>query len=220
MRGMSGAEKLAFPPAVRQHVSEANGFDLEMLTGCPKSIFEILGQVLFYDKSWLAGDITIDEFKLKLDQARRTLEGWNALQQTYPNSSSEWLLIADAYRHAALLRVLRFPDPFEVPCTDEAIRRSVNRILDISAQVSWKSTYYRLLLYPMFIAGTDAEFSHQHHYVQVCLEKITRSTGFLQPAILQLLEAVWNQRAESDGIQNVPWVEFVSQDTQISHSCL
>ena len=211
LRGMSGAEKLAFPPAVRDDVSEANGFELELLTGCPKSVFKILGHVFTYGKSWLAGETTTEEFNTVLDYSRHALTQWNASQETYPNSHPDWLLLADAYRHTALLRIWRLPDAFLLPCTDKNVRLSVQRILDISAQLTWDSPYYKCMLFPMFIAGADAEFAYQQHYVQLCLEKITRATGFHQPALLQLLKDVWHQRAQSDGTQNVPWMEYVSQ---------
>ena len=211
LRGMSGAEKLAFPPAVRDDVSEANGFELELLTGCPKSVFKILGHVFTYGKSWLAGETTTEEFDTVLDYSRHALTQWNASQETYPNSHPDWLLLADAYRHTALLRIWRLPDAFLLPCTDKNVRLSVQRILDISAQLTWDSPYYKCMLFPMFIAGADAEFAYQQHYVQLCLERITRATGFHQPALLQLLKDVWHQRAQSDGTQNVPWMEYVSQ---------
>ena len=210
LRGISGAEKLAFPPAVRRHVSTRNGFDLEVLTGCPKSIFEILGHVLTYGKSRLAGETTIGEFETVLGDSRRALEQWDATDETYPSSHPDWPLLADAYRHTALLRILRLPDAFVLPCTDEGVRLSVRRVLDVSAQLSWDSPYYKHLLFPIFIAGADAEFGHQHHYVQLCVERVTRTTGFHQPALLQLLQLVWHQRAESDGTQNVPWMEYAS----------
>lgn len=210
IRGLSGAEKLAFPSAVRDFVSKGNAFDLEVLTGCPKSIFDLMGRVLMQGNSWLTGDSTTEAFEGVLDRSERTLRRWDPSQQTYPSSDPSWPLIAEAYQHTALLRILRFPDPFAVPCTNENIRFSVRRILDLSAQISWKSPYYKRMLFPLFYAGTDTEYSYQHHYVQVCLQKITQTTGFCQPALLQLLELVWHDRARADGIRNVPWTEYVS----------
>ena len=137
LRGISGAEKLAFPPAVRDNITEADGFELELLTGCPKSVFKILGHVLTYGKSWLAGETTTEEFNTVLDHSRHALTQWNASQETYPNSHPDWLLLTDAYRHTALLRIWRLPDPFLLPCTDKNVRLSVQRILDISAQLTW-----------------------------------------------------------------------------------
>ena len=210
LRGMSGAEKLAFPSGVRNHVSESTTFDLEVLTGCPKSIFEILGRVLMHGKSWLAGETTTEAFKAAIDRSERSLRRWEPSHETYPRSDPNWPLLAEAYRHMALLRILRFPDTFATPNTDENIVLSVQRILDTSAQMTWTSPFYKRMLFPIFYAGTDTIHRYQHHYVQVSLEEITRTTGFHQPALLQLLQLVWQERAESDGSRNVPWTEYVS----------
>ena len=210
VRGMSGPEKLAFPSAVRNSVSEASSFDLETFTGCPKSIFEILGRVLMHGRGFLAGDTNVEEFKAALERSEAILRRWDPAHETYADSDPAWPLLADAYRHTALLRIMRFPDTFLTPCSDESIRKSVRRILDIGAEISWDSHYYKRMLYPLFYAGTDTEYRYQHHYVQVSLEKITQTSGILQPALLQLLKLVWHDRAQSDDTRNVPWTEYVS----------
>lgn len=214
VRGMSGAEKLAFPSAVRLCVSESHGFDLEIFSGCPKSIFETLGRVLMHGKSYLAGDTKTEDFKSALARSEALLRRWDPTHEIYPDAEPAWPLLADAYRHAALLRVKRFPDTFEIANSNPAVRESVQRILDISATITWESQHYKRMLYPLFYAGTETEHAYQHHYVQVSLEKITQSSGILQPALLQLLRLVWQDRARSDNVRNVPWTEYVSSKSE------
>lgn len=173
-----------------------------------------------HGKNWLAGETTTEAFKGVIDRSERALRRWDPSHETYPSSDPNWPLLADAYRHSALLRILRFPDAFTLPNTDETITLSVRRILDISGQMSWKSPFYKRMLYPLFYAGTDTEHRYQHHYVQVCLEEITRTTGFHQPALLQLLKLVWQERSESDGTRNVPWTEYVSLAPLAQACCL
>lgn len=210
LRGISGAEKLAFPPKVRKYVASGSDFILESLTGCPKVVFNLLGQVVYSGKNWLAGNMTLEDFQMTLEDTQSSLENYNPWTQTYPSSDPGWPLLADAWRHVALLRVARFPDSFLLPCSDPNISASVSRILDISAELGWDSPFYRRLVFPLFMAGVDADAKHQQHYVRICLQKITEATGFRQPALLNLLITVWQARAESDGTRNVPWMEWVS----------
>jgi hypothetical protein len=215
LRGLSGAEKLAFPPSVRNHVSESNTFELEAFTGCPKSIFELLGRVLTNGKSWLASESTTESFKAALDRAEATLRRWDPSHEIYPSVDPAWPLLADAYRHMALLRIVRFPDGFRLLDDKRIVMPSVRQILDSSAQLTWSSAFYKRMLVPLFFAGAESTTQYEIHYIQVSLEQMTPKTGFKQPALLQLLQRVWQERATSDGSRNVPWTEYVSQVTPL-----
>ena len=216
LRGMSGAEKLAFPSIVRERVCGSSTFELETLSGCPKFVFKTLGDIIVHGKGFLAGDIGDAEFSGHLKCAEDELRRWEPAQAKLPSPDPAWPQLANAYRHVALLRVMRFPDAFATPCTNTAIRKSVQEILDTSAQVGWNSPYYRRLLYAVFYAGTDTEHSYQHHYVRLCLEQIIQTTGLMQPALLQLLELVWQERARDTYHNNIPWTEYVSVQARTS----
>lgn len=207
---MSGPEKLAFPSAVRDFVSNSLDFSLQTFTGCPKSIFKPLQDVLSTGKAWLAGDISTDIFQLILDQSAERLRKWDMHQENYPDSDPGWPLLADAYRHIALLRISRFPDTFIIPSSDPLIKTSVDRILDISALMSENSSCYKRLVFPLFMAGADTDSAHQQRYVRICMGQIKDSTRIAQPALFQLLETVWQARANSSHDRNVPWMEWVS----------
>lgn len=209
LRGMSGPEKLAFPANVRGFVSNTLDFSLQCFTGCPRSIFRILQDVLSTGKAWLASDISAEVFQLILDQSSKQLCNWNMHDEDYPDSDPGWPLLADAYRHTALLRTLRFPDTFLIPSDNPSIKKSVDRILDIGAIMSQDSPCFKRLAFPLFMAGADTNSAHQQRYVQILVEQINKATGIGQPALLQLLATVWQARASAVDDRNVPWMEWV-----------
>lgn len=211
LRGFSGAEKLAYSEEVRECVRDHGSLSLHTLTGCPPIIFYRIGQVLQAGKAYLAGDLSVDQFKVILDDAERFLRGWDPEQALYPTGDAEWRQLAEAYRHACLLRVLRFPDTFELACTDEQIRSSVSMILDVCAVMPRDSKFYKRLLFPLFSAGADTSSPHEIHYASWCLSEIKHSTGFQHPAMTELLTKVWEERrTNTKRWNNVPWMEFVS----------
>lgn len=214
LRGFSGAEKLAFTPAVRQWVVDAEDFSLELMVGCPAELFQTIGNVLEAGKAYLAKQATIDAFRHTLDSSTDALQQWQLDKHTYPTADAEWKFLADAYRQTCILRVLRFPNGFETPCTDTRIRESVDKILEACAQVPWSSPFYKRMLFPLFMAGADTVSHQQQHYVKLCIAEIHRITGFPQPAVMAILETVWNERVLESQIPgaagNVPWMEYVS----------
>ncbi|EXJ78188.1 hypothetical protein A1O3_09349 [Capronia epimyces CBS 606.96] len=211
LRGFSGAEKLAYPPEVRRYILAANDFSLETLVGCPAEIFHRIGQVLSAGKDFLAGSLSDAEFQALLQESEQSLRDLDLDQEAYPTKDPEWKILAEAYRHSCILRILRFPDSFGLPCDDDRVVESVVAILDASAEIPRGSAFYKRLLFPLFLAGADASTPHQKHYVQLCIDEIKQSTGFRHQAMTGLLDKVWEERAaKTRGWVNVPWMEFVS----------
>ncbi|KAJ4296219.1 hypothetical protein N0V90_006264 [Kalmusia sp. IMI 367209] len=209
LRGFSGAEKLAFPPNIHKFVAESADSTLNSLVGCPVEVFIAISDTLAAGKEYRAQKLEEENFKLSLKDTLLGLQTWNPLTGLYPNADPEWTYLADAYRHMAILRVLRFPDPFSIPCNDHQIRASVEAILDASTRVSRRSPYFKRLLFPLFVAGADTASPHQQQYVVMCVEHIKEMTGVIYHSVTELLEKTWQDRVASDGLHNVPWQEYV-----------
>lgn len=216
LRGFSGAEKLAYPADVRKCVRDHGSLSLHTLTGCPPVIFHRIGQVLEAGKSYLAGELSIEQFQELLTKAENFFRGWDPDLAIYPTGHEEWRHLAEAYRHACLLRILRFPDTFAVSCNDPRIKTSVTAILDACAAILRDTAFYKRLLFPLFLAAADTSSPHQMHYASWCIDAIKHSTGFQHPAMTEVLTKVWEERrANPNGWSNVPWMEFVCLATPL-----
>ncbi|KAI1618030.1 fungal-specific transcription factor domain-containing protein [Exophiala viscosa] len=225
LRGFTGAEKLAFAPSVRKWVVDADDFSLETVVGCPVELFYAIGTVLEAGKAYLAKELPVESFEQVLHETENDLRLWDSDQPSYPTSDPSWRLLAHAYRHACILRVLRFPNTFATPCTDSRVRESVDNILEACAQVPWSSPLYKKMLFPLFMAGADTTIKHQQHYVKICIAEIQHITGFPQPAVMAILQTVWHERTaaetSSSAPVNVPWMEYTcSSSLQRQHDYL
>lgn len=210
MRGFSGAEKLAYSEDVRECVRDHGSRTIHTLVGCPPVIFHRIGQVLEAGKSYLGGDLPLEQFRELLTKAEKFFLRWDPDQAIYPTGHQEWKHLAEAYRHACLLRVLRFPDPFAISCDDPRIKDSVTAILDVCVAIPRDTVFYKRLLFPLFLAGADTSSPHQMHYASWCVGEIKHSTGFQHPALTDVLTKVWEERRTNpNGLSNVPWMEFV-----------
>ncbi|KAF4971123.1 hypothetical protein FSARC_1956 [Fusarium sarcochroum] len=214
LRGFSGAEKLTYRESVRECVRDHGSLSLHTLVGCPPIIFYKIGQVLEAGKSFRAGDLSLEVFQQLLDGAEQFFRGWDSDQAVYPTRHQEWRHLAEAYRHACLLRVMRFPDAFTVSCNDPRIKASVAAVLDICAVMPRDSVFYKRLLFPLFLAGADTCSPHQMHYASWCISEIKHATGFQHPAMTEVLTKVWEERRTNPhGWSNVPWMEFIYRQT-------
>lgn len=221
LRGFSGAEKLAYDEDVRKCVRDHGSLSLHTLVGCPPIIFYRIGQVLESGKSYLAGDLSVNQFQEFLIEAEKFFRGWDPDLAVYPTGHQEWRYLAEAYRHACLLRVLRFPDAFAISCDDPRIKTSVTAIFDACAAIPRDTAFYKRLLFPLFLAGADTSSPHQMHYASWCIGEIKHATGFQHPAMTDVLTKVWEERrANPDSHANVPWMEFVCFPTRHSHTLL
>jgi hypothetical protein len=212
LRGYSGAEKLAFPSSVREFVASTGPSTLTSLVGCPVKVFTAIGEVLTSGKEHKAHKLSTEEFQVFLDDLMTRLQTWNPIQgNNYPNNDAEWGLLAEAYRHVAILRVLRFPDPYAIPCTDARVTASVSAILDVSAAIPRHSPYFKRLLFPLFVAGADTNSPHQQQYALMCIEHIKETTGIsYRRSVVTMLEKTWEDRKKGNGERNVPWFDYVS----------
>ncbi|OGM46144.1 hypothetical protein ABOM_004899 [Aspergillus bombycis] len=222
LRGFSGAEKLAYSDDVRRCIVEAEHFNLEILVGCPVELFYEIGCVLTAGKQYLDGKLSRDDFQDLLNDAEQFFRAWDPDSAAFPGEDPEWIQLAEAYRHVCIIRVLRFPNTWAVPCEDRRIQSSVRAILDASAGISAGSTWFKRLLFPLFIAGAETSIPHQKRYVEFCMREIKRSTGFPHPAMNELLSRVWGERQrQADKSGNIPWMEFTcSKDLVRQHDYL
>jgi hypothetical protein len=182
---------------------------LHTLVGCPSSIFYILGKTLDTAKTLKLHDVDAEKCQDLLEPILAQLHAWDATQCSYPDDNIAWPLLAEAYRHTAILRILRLPDTYMIPCSDARIRACVIGILDASAQMSRESPYFKRFLFPLFVAGAETESPHQQQYVALCIDNIRDTTGFRYKSLYKLLQKTWAERKTSNGDINVPWFDFV-----------
>ena len=180
--------------------------------GCPVEFFFRMGEVLSLAKEYMQGNIVRHDFHLILDESEKTLRQWDLDSTPYPTPTPQWKLLAEAYRQACILRILRFPDPMAVPCEDPSIQNAVSAILDVCAEIPKESSFFKRILFPLFLAGADTSSPYQKDYVRLCIDAIKSSTGFQHLAMTDLLGKVWAERIErTQGWNNVPWMEYVSE---------
>ncbi|OHE91446.1 C6 zinc finger protein [Colletotrichum orchidophilum] len=170
----------------------------------------------------MQGRLSTINFQTILDEAETFFRGLDLDAIQYPTPHSEWRQLAEAYRHACLLRTIRWPNTFAISCEDSRIKSSVSAILDCCANVAMGSPFYKRLLFPLFLAATETSESHQIHYASLCIENIRRSTGFQHKAMMEVLDGVWEERRlKTRGWTNVPWMEFTcSESIQQQHAYL
>jgi Fungal specific transcription factor domain len=211
LRGFSGPDKLAYPPQVRACVDEHSSFGHYMTFGCPPDIFRCIGRVLEAAKAELAGTLPRDRLEVVLKDAETYLRAWDPQSAVYPNSEADWPLLATAFRHACLLRIMRLPDTYLLSCEDARVRESVEAILDACAKIPSSSPCYKRMLFPLFMAGVYTNVEHQKHYIKLSIEEIRTSTGFPHYGMMKLLGQVWEEKeANTSDDRNVPWMDFVS----------
>lgn len=211
LRGMSGAEKLAFSDHLRSVVRDDVSMDFEMATGCPAELFYEIGRALMCAKAHLASDITDYELQEILNSLTTTIGSMNLQEASYPSQDPEWIHLAEAFRQVFLLRILRFPDAFKVSCEDPQIRHAVETIFNSCAKIRRRSPFYKRLLFPLFIGSAETNVPHQQDYASLCVHSIVESTGFQHISMHQILAQVHQERLQSSlawGL-NVPWMEFV-----------
>ncbi|CAG7559375.1 unnamed protein product [Fusarium equiseti] len=190
LHGFTGAGQVSLSEQVQEYVRDHGSLHLHTLAGCPPVLFSKMGQLLDAGKSYLAGDVLREGFEQVLETALRFLQSWDAEQAAYPTVHHEWRQLAEAYRHACILRFMRLSDPFAISCDYPRIQISVAAILDICAAIPRDNVFYRRLLIPLLLARGNTRSPHQMHYASLCIEDIKRATGFRYPA----MNEVWEER--------------------------
>ncbi|KAK2756033.1 hypothetical protein CKAH01_17207 [Colletotrichum kahawae] len=215
LRGFSGAEKLTYSESVRLCVvaDPKARSSFHTLVGCPPAVFHRIGDVIAAAKRHQAKTMTLNDFEQVLQDAEVFFRNLRLEELDYPSSDAEWRDLADAYRHACLLRVIRWPDTFSIPCESDKVKVSVSAILDASSRIPMSSPFHKRLLFPLFLAAVDTSTGHQMHYATLCIQQIKRSTGFEHAAMTEVLEKVWEARANHTRVwPNIPWMEFTCSE--------
>ena len=191
--------------------------DFESVVGCPREIFEITGVGMARAKEFKLGQIEHEPLEETLVQCERRLREWDGKRTTsYPSPDPDWPYVAEAFRHACILRMIRYVDTWAT-ADDPKIQASVSAILDACSGIGPASPLLKRLLLPLFMAGADSLSWHQRHYVLIRIHDISNQTGFRNPTAIGLLHKVWSARAAQaeDDRTNVPWMEFVGSKSKI-----
>lgn len=103
----------------------------------------------------------------------------------------DMLHISESFRYSALLYVTRLAHPF-LPSSAPEFQSTVNLVLHHITQLPITSCVNKFLLWPLFLAGTEAvDAGHRDIIRQRCLE-IQRESGFYNNiSCLEVLERVW-----------------------------
>lgn len=183
----------------------------ELVNGCPKDLFILIGEALTCAKARSLHDIGKTEFEQKLRRILRQLYSWNRYQYDCPNDDARWVNVAEAFRHTCILRVLRLLDELHDP-RDPEIQESVHAILDAISGIPKDCALVELMVLPLFMAGADAMSPHSRHYVKMRLDDIRGRSRMSNPAPDKLLQQVWDARAlqSKHDRKNIPWMSFVS----------
>ncbi|KAK4500007.1 hypothetical protein PRZ48_008193 [Zasmidium cellare] len=158
LRGFSGSDKLAFSNDVRQKILDNREFTFEVFSGCPSVLCRRIGKVLSAGKAYLENELSLQDFEVLLGQAETFLRAWSPDDEAYPSADHAWRLLANAYRHACLLRVIRFPQPLNSVTPDHpSVVESVEAILDVCAELQLHNAkFHKRLLFPLFMAGAES----------------------------------------------------------------
>lgn len=211
MRCFISCEKLAFPQEIRQKVVDASDYRFEMMIGCPREIFLVMGNVFSMAKQHMDGMISEAAFQEMLTVSENDLRVWDADRHIYPTLDSNWKLIAHAYRHACLLRLLRYRNSSQ-PTDHPDIQASVAEILDTIAEIPTDAELITMLVLPLTMAGLDCLSPHSRHYIRIRLMASSDRTGFRNEVTVQLLDKIWAIRTHpgQEHKANASWTDLVS----------
>ena len=189
------------------------------VVGCPKPIFLSIAIAMKKAKEFKLERASRSSLSETLDNCEGQLRSWNAGSHTYPSENPGWPHLAEAFRHACILRVRRWHNTWGT-ANDSKIQASVSAILNACSAITSTSPLLKRLLLPLFMAGADSLSSHQRHYILIRINEIRNETAFKNPAVMGLLEKVWIARGQQDDNDqtNIPWMEFVS--SQLSFKAL
>lgn len=209
MRGVCGVENLAFSQDDRRKVIDASGPEFELMTGCHKSLFLIMGDVISHDIMHSKGEIPRSTLERILGRTERELLAWNENTALYPSTDLDWRIISDMHRHAFLLRVLSSRHRSHRSAELPIIQESVTKVLDAASEIPSSNSKSKTLLLPLFFAGMDAVSGHQKHYVTMRTREIMSQTSFSTLA-LTILDNVWATRAAQPkgDHSHIPWIDM------------
>ncbi|KAL3477449.1 fungal-specific transcription factor domain-containing protein [Aspergillus californicus] len=209
IRALAGTRRLCFTQDIREMIATAGSHIFELVNGCPREIFLIIGGALDKAKEYKLGWINEDDFRSTLLSAKHELYSWDSKTKTYPSLDARWMSVAVAFQFACILHVHRLLDPLQ-PANAPEIQAAVAKILDETAGISADCTLIELLIMPLFMAGADSLSPHSQYYVLSRFREIERRSGMRNPVPTDLLEQVWAVRAaQGPGQdQNISWRDF------------
>ncbi|KAL4898089.1 fungal-specific transcription factor domain-containing protein [Aspergillus ambiguus] len=209
IRAAAGSERLCFSQDIREMVAGVSDQSFEMVNGCPREVFLIIGSVLEKSKEHSLGWLSWDEYQISLILAKHKLYSWNRKERAYPSSDPRWESVAEAFQYACILQILRLLDPLRPAKTTE-IQDCVAKILDTTAQIPKESPLLELLIFPLFIGGADTLAPHSQYYVLTRINEVMRRSEVRNPIPTDLLQKVWNARAAQapDDDENISWTRF------------
>ncbi|KAI1628731.1 C6 zinc finger domain protein [Exophiala viscosa] len=208
-RSFAGPERLCFSWTLMQAIIAAADRHFEMVNGCPRDIFLIVGYVLWSSKQCSLGILSLGALQDVIRAGIVKLQQWNSTSYEYPTTDPLWFNVAEAFRAACMLWMMRLLEPSR-PAKDAKIESLVTQVLDNIAEVPVSSPLLELLVLPLFIAGADAMTKHSRYYVIFRLDEIKGRSGFANPAPKDLLRQVWQTRdsPSTEDELNVPWMRF------------
>ncbi|KAJ0426897.1 fungal-specific transcription factor domain-containing protein [Aspergillus carlsbadensis] len=211
IRSFSGTRRLCFTQEIREMVASAGGHRFELVNGCPREIFLIIGAVLEKAKEYKMGWTTDEDFRSTLMSAKFELHAWDAKNKTYPNADPRWMSVAIAHQYACILHVHRLLDPSQ-PASSPEVQAAVAKILDATAEIPAECSLIELLILPLFMAGADSLSRHSQYYVLSRYREIERRSEMRNPVPADLLNQVWAAReAQGAGAGhegNISWKDF------------
>ncbi|KAL2820918.1 fungal-specific transcription factor domain-containing protein [Aspergillus cavernicola] len=209
IRAFAGTRRLCFTQDIREMVASAGGHRFELVNGCPREIFLIIGRVLDKAKEYKLGWTPDDDFRSTLLLAKHQLYSWDPKEKTYPSSDPRWVSLAVAFQYACILHVHRLLDPLQ-PAKSAEIQSAVAKILDVTAEIPFDSTLAELLILPLFMAGADSLSPHSQYYILARFREIERRSEMRNPVPADLLKQVWAARAaqEHDHEDIISWRDF------------
>jgi hypothetical protein len=194
-------------------VATAGGHRFELVNGCPREIFLIIGAVLDKAKEYKMGWTSDEDFRSTLMSAKFELHAWDPKDKTYPSSDPRWISVAIAFQYACILHVHRLLDPSQ-PASSPEIQAAVVKTLDATAEIPSECSLIELLILPLFMAGADSLSRHSQYYVLSRFREIERRSEMRNPVPADLLKQVWAAReAETSAAGhegNISWRDFVS----------
>ncbi|GAB1193863.1 hypothetical protein APSETT444_003098 [Aspergillus pseudonomiae] len=189
IRAFAGPERLCFSQDIRELVACASENTFEMVNGCPREVFLIIGGILEKSKEHTLGWLTWDEYQIAMLVAKHKLYSWDSKEKIYPSSDPRWLAVAEAFRFACILRILRLLDDLR-PAKSPDIQDCVARILDATATIPSDCPLVELLILPLFMAGADSLAPHSQYYILSRFKEIEKRSEVRNPVPRDLLEKV------------------------------
>lgn len=211
VRAFSHPERLCFTKELRETILDLSDHKLEKVNGCPRDMMLLISDALERAKDFAEWKIGRDEHDRAIRATIRRLYSWNSLRFVYPEEDHRWVSVAEAFRHACILRALRLLD-HTMSAEEPEIQESVTAILDAAAEIDGDCCLIELMVLPLFMAGADCLSAHSRHYILLRFEEIKGRSGFVNAAPSDLLSKVWAERSRKprSDHSNIPWMSFVS----------